>query len=70
MALRDGIAVPRELIDLLLQIALKTDTGAALMAGYRLGNPAIGLHLGAASLAVQCDGLLRLVSIPAEYDAG
>ena len=70
VALRDGVSVPAEVLDLLLQIALKTETGAALMAGYRLGNPAIGLHLGPASLAVRGEGVLRLVSIPAEYDAG
>ena len=67
VAMRDGITVPSELLDLLLQVALKTDTGAALMAGYRLGNPAIGLHLGAASLAVRGEGVLRLTSVPADY---
>lgn len=67
VAMRDGVTVPAELLDLLLQVALKTDTGAALMAGYRLGNPAIGLHLGAASLAVRGEGVLRLTSVPADY---
>ena len=67
VAMRDGVTVPTELLDLLLQVALKTDTGAALMAGYRLGNPAIGLHLGPASIAVRGEGILRLTSVPADY---
>jgi hypothetical protein len=65
--MRDGVTVPAEVLDLLLQIALKTETGSALMAGYRLGNPAIGLHLGPASIAVRGEGVLRLTSVPADY---
>lgn len=67
-AMRDGVAVPIELIDLLLQAGLRTDTGTALIVGYRLGNPAIGLHLGPATLTLRGDGVLRLTSVPVGHD--
>lgn len=68
-ARREGHALPNDLVDLLLQVAVKTETGAALLAGYRLGNPPIGLAMGPCVLEVRGPVVMRLTAVPSEMDA-
>ena len=58
--------IPREIVDLLIQIALKTETGSALMLGYRLGNPAVHPSLGDCSLTVHGSVSMRINAQPLE----
>ena len=56
------IEIPEQMIDQLIQIALRTETGSALVNGFRMAHPSISPEKGSALLTVQGRGVIRLGS--------
>ena len=58
----ETVAIPAALIDALVQIALRTETGAALVHGYRLAVPAVAPERGQVAIVVISEAAMKLVS--------
>ena len=56
------IEVPEQLIDQLIQIALRTEPGASLVSGFRMAHPVIPPEKGSALLSVRGYGVIKLGS--------
>lgn len=58
----ETVMIPAALIDALVQIALRTETGAALVHGYRLAIPAVAPDRGQVAIVVTSEAAMKLVS--------
>jgi hypothetical protein len=61
----ETVAIPAALIDALVQIALRTETGAALVHGYRLAVPAVAPERGQVAIVVSAEAIMKVVSVGA-----
>lgn len=63
-AMSDGIEVPKRVIDLLLELGVRTPEGVALITGYRLATPHLAPELGPATIDIRGSGWMRLTAVP------
>ena len=56
------VTIPAALIDALVQIALRTETGAALIHGFRLAVPEVAPDRGQAAIVITSDAIIKLVA--------
>jgi len=56
----EKIILPVAIVDLLIQIALRTESGSALLTGFRAGHPALVDKPGRLEIRIDQPGTIRL----------
>jgi hypothetical protein len=56
----DKVMLPVAILDLLVQIALRTESGSALITGFRAGHPSLADKSGRLELRVEHPAVIRV----------
>lgn len=56
----DKIVLPVAIVDLLIQIALRTESGSALLTGFRAGHPALVDKSGRLEIRIEHPAQIKL----------
>ena len=60
----EPVTLPVEILDLLVQIALRTESGSALVTGFRAGHPALTGKPGRLEIRITHPAQIELQSVP------